>query len=311
MTSLNKRESPLADEVVLGVDIGGTNLRTGLVDTSFNLHDFAKVSSKKLLHDKNSVERLVEFFVDYLGSCSATPLAISVGFPSTVDQNRRSVVSTSNIPGLDDVPFAQKLEDATGIRTYVNRDTNFHLLHDIAALEMEGLPTVVGVYPGTGLGSALWINGRLHVGKTGAEGELGHLPIPGNNRVCGCGNIGCVETLAGGAYLEEIVNMRLPGTKIRKVFEDHPGNPYLEEYVENLSVPISAAINLLDPDAVILGGGVSAMPGFPFDLLMEKIYAHARKPLPANNLRVERAVPKQENAVIGAGIYAFGEERKT
>lgn len=311
MSSQNKRESLLADEVILGVDIGGTNLRTGIVDRSFTLHDFAKVSSRKLLHDENSVDRLVGFFVDYLADREVTPLAISVGFPSTVDQSRRSVISTSNIPGLDNVPFAQRLEDATGIRTYVNRDTNFHLLHDIAALKMEELSTVVGVYPGTGLGSALWINGGLHVGKTGAEGELGHIPIPGNSRVCGCGNIGCVETLAGGAYLEEIVDKRLPGAKIRKVFEENPGNPYLEEYIENLSLPISAAINLLDPDAVILGGGVSAMPGFPFDLLMEKIYAHARKPLPANNLRVERAAPKQENAVIGAGIYAFGEERKT
>ncbi len=295
------------DDVVVGIDIGGTNLRTGIIDRSRGLRDFAMTSSRKKLVGSRSSALLVEHVAGYLERTGVRPRAIAVGFPSTVDSTRRVVLSTSNIPGLNRIPFADLMEDAIGVPTFVNRDTNMLLLHDISSLGLERERVIVGCYPGTGFGSGLWIGGRLHVGKTGAEGELGHIPVRDNDLVCGCGNIGCVETIASGKYLEGLLAQHFPETPIGEAFLRHGDSGVLHEFVDNLSLPIASAINILDPDAVIVGGGVTAMPGFPRDLLVERVHSRTRKPQPESSLRVVFSEPRQQNGVIGAGIYGFSQ----
>lgn len=297
----------LPDDLVAGFDIGGTNLRAGLVDRNRNVEHFSLGSSRALLTDVDSGGRLVDFIASYVESTGVRPRAISAGFPSTVDRTRRRVLSTSNVPGLNNLPFADMVEEATGIPTFLNRDTNFHLLNDIAVLGLDGAQTVIGCYPGTGFGSGLWLGGELYVGRTGAEGELGHLPVKGVTSVCGCGNRGCVETIASGIYLEHLVRTHFPGTAISEVFVRHGDSDPLVDFVDNLSLPIASAVNILDPDAVVVGGGVIAMDGFPRGLLVKRVHEHARKPEPERSLRVLFAEPKQDNAVIGAGLYGFHE----
>lgn len=297
----------LSDSVVAGFDIGGTNLRAGMVDRDRNITHFALGSSRELLTDRGSADRLVRYIVTYIDETGLTPEAIAVGFPSTVDRTRRIVLSTSNVPGLDELPFADLLEKATGVPTFLNRDTNLHLLNDIAVLGLEDQNIVIGCYPGTGFGSGLWIGGRLHVGRTGAEGELGHMPVKGEERVCGCGNQGCVETIASGIYLEHLLRQHFPGTPIGEAFSRHGDSDPLRGFVDNLSLPIATGINILDPDAVIVGGGVIAMPDFPRTLLEERVRHHTRKPEPERSLRLVFAEPRQDNAVMGAGIYGFHE----
>lgn len=295
------------DDVVLGIDIGGTNLRLGIIDPEQRLSEFAITSSRKKLVGSKSAALLIDHIAGYLDRTGIRPRAISAGFPSTVDHTRRVVMSTSNIPGLDRIPFADLVEEALGVRTFINRDTNMLLLYDIASLGLAGERVIVGCYPGTGFGSGLWIGGRLHVGKTGAEGELGHIPVRNCDLVCGCGNIGCVETIASGMYLEKLVDEHFAGTPIGEVFVQHGESAVLHEFVDNLSLPIATAINVLDPDAVIVGGGVTAMPGFPRELLVERVRHRTRKPLPEADLRVVFSEPRQQNGVIGAGIYGFSQ----
>lgn len=295
------------DDVVVGIDIGGTNLRIGVIDRSRGLSQFTMTSSRKKLVGSKSASLLIEHLAAYLDRTGIRPRAVSAGFPSTVDNTRRVILSTSNIPGLNRIPFADLVEDALGIPTFLNRDTNMLLLHDISSLGLEKMQVIVGCYPGTGFGSGLWIGGRLYVGKTGAEGELGHIPVRNCDLVCGCGNVGCVETIASGRYLESLIDQHFPGTPIGEVFVRHRDSAVLREFVDNLSLPIASAINVLDPDAVIVGGGVTAMPGFPRDLLVERVHRRARKPEPEASLRVVFSEPRQENGVIGAGIYGFSQ----
>lgn len=297
----------MSDGVVAGFDIGGTNLRAGLVDRDRNLSHFIIGSSRELLHDSDSGQRLVRYIEGYLRETGLQPDAVAVGFPSTIDRTRRIVLSTSNVPGLNNLPFADLLEQAIGVPTFINRDTNLHLLNDIAVLGLEDQKVVVGCYPGTGFGSGLWIGGQLHVGHTGAEGELGHMPVKGEARVCGCGNQGCVETIASGIYLEHLARTHFPDTPISELFDRHGSSSVLEDFVDNLSLPIATAVNILDPDAVVIGGGVIAMQGFPRSLLVERVHEHTRKPEPDHSLRLVFAEPRQDNAVMGAGLYGFHE----
>lgn len=271
------------------------------------LSRFVLGSSRELLRDDQSASRLIAYVTEYLDRLEEPPVAIAMGFPSTIDRTRRVVLSTSNIPGLDNLHFADLVESATGIPTFLNRDTNLHLLNDIAVLGLGDCQTVIGCYPGTGFGSGLWIGGQLYVGRTGAEGELGHMPVKGVASICGCGNRGCVETIASGMYLEGVVRHSFPGTEISDVFAEHGDSQEIREFIDNLSLPIATALNILDPDALIVGGGVIAMKAFPRDLLEERVRVHARKPEPEASLRLVFAEPSQDNAVIGAGLYGFHE----
>lgn len=294
-----------SDHYVVGLDIGGTNLRMGLVDSDFGLSHFDITSSRTTLVGSKSAAALIEHLACYLDGLDVTPKAIVVGFPSTVDVTRRVVVSTSNIPGFDQLPFADLVEEAVGVPTYLERDTNLLLMHDMWQLGLREERVVVGCYPGTGFGSALSIGGALHVGKTGSEGELGHIPVKGLTAVCGCGNVGCIEAIASGRYLEHLLEEHFPGTSIGEAFTRHGDSDVLIDFVDSLSIPIASALNILDPHAVIVGGGVIAMEDFPRERLVDRVRAHARKPEPEGSLNLIFAEPRHENGVIGAGIYGF------
>ena len=277
----------------------------GVVDRTFALTEFNVTSTRATFTGSESAEALIEHLATLLDTTDVRPKAIVIGFPSTIDVTRRIVVSTSNIQGLDRLPFADLVEDAIGVPTYLERDTNLLLQHDMWSMGLQNERVVVGCYPGTGFGSALSIGGRLHLGKTGSEGELGHIPVKGLELRCGCGNIGCIEAIASGRYLETLIATHFPKTSIGEAFVRHGDTAVLTDFVDSLSIPIASAINILDPHAVIVGGGVIAMDKFPRELLIERIRAHARKPEPEASLRLVFAEANQENGVIGAGIYGF------
>lgn len=298
-----------AKQRVLGLDIGGTYLRAGLVDEQGTLFDFEMTSSAAMftLDRGNRMDGLAAYIRSYCDRHlqGKPPLAVSIGFPSTLNKDKTVLLSTPNLPGLDNLPVVALLEDALGVPVQINRDVNLLMLHDI---HEHGIPTegvVISCYFGTGLGNAIAINGYILSGKNGVAGELGHIPVLHGDRRCGCGNVGCVETLAAGQYLTELAEKHFPGENINTLFAHHGDAPELRQFVEILSLPVATEINILDPNCVILGGGVLQMPSFPLPLLEKYILAHTRKPFPCEGLRIVYARPSQASGVIGAGMYGF------
>lgn len=291
---------------VLGMDIGGTNMRFGLLNEKMELRAFAIESTQEVFQCVNPIEKLTERVRAYceknLGG--AMPKALCIGFPSTIDKERRVVTSTPNIKPLQNLRVADEMEEALGIPVYINRDVNFLLLYDMAFHKLPEEGTVIGLYAGTGLGNAVAIDGKLLLGKNGVAAELGHIPMWGQDGLCGCGNRGCLETIASGVYLEKLQRDFFPETPIHDLFQEKGDAPQLRQFIENLSLPIATEINIFDPDYIILGGGLLQMPSFPREQLLSCIRAHTRKPYPCETLEILYSQPRQENGVIGAGIYA-------
>ena len=126
----------------------------------------------------------------------------------------------------------------------------------------------------------------------------------GGTAVCGCGNVGCAECYVSGRALERIGAALFPDTPIAELFARHADTPELVRFVDGMACVAAAEINLLDPKATVIGGGVPSMAGFPFDRLTERIAARLRKPLPAARCAVYRSDDCPENGVRGAILCA-------
>ena len=279
-------------------------MRFGLVDELYQLSSFAIKNTQIIFTGKDTENSLIASVREYCDEYGF-PDAISAGFPATIDKKRKKVISAPNIKGLNNLPVADILEQALGIPVFVNRDTNFLLLYDVYHYQLDELANIIGCYIGTGFGNAVLINGRILLGKNGAAAELGHIPMLGKSAVCGCGNVGCIEAYASGKHLSEIRESCFPDTHITDIFSKHSADEAIEQFIDQLSLPVATEINIFDPDHVIVGGGVIQMKDFPLKRFEERIRVHSRKPFPESNLDIIYSYPKQENGVIGAGIYAY------
>jgi allose kinase len=290
---------------VLGMDIGGTNLRSAFVDAGYNVKDFNIGKTAEILFGANVPDKLAEYTANLLKTREIPPLAITIGLPSTVDRANRIVYSTPNIKGLDNVDIATCIERICNIPVFVIRDVCLLLLYDIYDNNLKKDGFILGFYIGTGFGNAISLNGNIVAGRHGVAGELGHIPVYGKADPCGCGNLGCIEAYASGKRLAEIRDIHFKGMAFDHILENYSGHPVIKEFIDYMAVGIATEITILDPEEIILGGGVIIQKGFPRDKLETAIQKYTRKPYPAKGLRFIYSKESNKNGVIGAGIFGF------
>lgn len=298
---------------VVGLDIGGTNCRIGIVDINNKLYDPQICLTADLQKEGRILDALGHFIIEYIRNKKADfdIQAISMGFPSTIDKERKTLLSTPNINGLNNIPIVSIYEEMFNLPVFINRDVNILMYHDISYLKIPRESITLGFYIGTGFGNAIYMNGKILLGKHGVAGELGHIPMIGQKKSCTCGNEACVEAYASGRYLEELCQLKFKETNIKNVYIEHSDKDELKQQVEYMSIPIATEVNIFDPDYIVLGGGLLQMNGFPKDMLEMYIYKHVRKPYPAEDLTIMYALSEQENGIIGAGLYAFSMLKET
>jgi allose kinase len=292
-------------EHVLGVDIGGTHIRSGMVGRDLSLTNF-RIAPSSLVEGAESARKLARYILEAAGGTA--PKAVAIGFPSTLDSSRRRLLSTPNLAGYNDLAIADLLEDILCCRVIIDRDVNMLFRHDLYELSLPRKGVQIAVYIGSGIGNVISVSGEILRGCNGVAAELGHIPMHGSSAVCGCGNIGCAETLAGGIRLSTLGSEYFPGTPVGELFVRFANTEVLAAFIDDLAIIITTEINLLDPDCIILGGGVLYMPGFPLSVLEARVLAHTRKPFPAANLRVLYSRASQEKGVLGAALSIFERE---
>lgn len=292
---------------ILGMDIGGTNFRMGLVDSELKAENIKVYASKDIYEKGDTVMNFAGCIKKYIENCQKEGkevAAVSIGCPSVVDRERRTLLSSTNFPGLDGVDLVAVLEDQLECRVFIEHDAYYLLAYDIMDFGMDNTGTMIGCYFGTGLGNAMYIDGKEYIGKNGTACELGHLPIPFNEYPCSCGNKGCIEMFSCGKALERIAAEHYRDCHIGDLFKEHREDKILKDFVEYMAAAVAAEANILDPDCIFIGGGIVQMEQFPKEYLEERIKAHCRKPYPASNLKLCFSRPSPVNGIIGAAIRA-------
>lgn len=287
----------------LGVDIGGTNTRLMLMNDQQVFQDYQKVPTQSWATLEDPLRGLEQVIAAYLHESNVSVAGVMLGLPGVLSRDRHTVLSLPFIPALDNQPVTQQLAARLGLPVCMDKDVNHLMWWDLTRLDV--LPDVaVGVYLGTGFGNSLWLNNDFYHGAHGGAGEIGHIPLKDNPLRCPCGKTGCVETLTSGNWLSGWAKQHVPETAISDLFTEHADHPDLQEFIERLARTVASEMNILDPQYLVLGGGVLAMTDFPLAQLERQIRSHLRSPHPANGLTIAVSGVSDETGCRGACLAA-------
>jgi glucokinase len=264
----------------VGVDLGGTNVRAALVRDDGTMGPVRKVATRSGEGPEAVLERIAAL-VERVAA-GARVDRVGVGVPGPVDFATRRVVRPPNLPGWDVVPVAAILEERLRVPVAIENDANAVVLGEALHGAGRGHPVVLGLTLGTGIGGGLVIDGAVHHGATGTGAEIGHCPVRPGGRRCGCGARGCLEAYASATALVKRARrvMRPPPASAREIAAaarrgDDRALGLLEELARYLGEGIASAVTLLDPDVVVLAGGLAAASRFLMPVVRETVRERA------------------------------------
>lgn len=284
----------------LGIDVGGTSTRL-LTLRGKVWSGFRKMPTASWAKTPDALTALANVIKDVLAE---QPISgVMLGLPGILSRNRQHVVSLPFIQALDDMPVAAHLSEITGVPVAMDKDVNHLMLWDL--LQLERMPdNAVGLYLGTGMGNSLWINGQFYHGEHGGAGEIGHIPWADSALPCPCGNHGCAETLTSGHWLSQWAQRHCPQSEMSHLFTHHGGHPDLQQFITRLAKVIASEMNILDPQYLILGGGVLSMADFPLAALRNQIERHLRPPVTRSGLNIIVSHATDQTGCRGACLAA-------
>ena len=201
---------------------------------------------------------------------------IGIAVPGPIDREGGRIIETPNA-GLSDFPLQKRLQKATGVPVVLENDVNAGVYGEFVAGAAKGCKSVVGIFPGTGVGGGIIIDGNLYRGRLGRAGEIGHMTIEVGGRLCGCGKYGCLEAVASKtAIVKDLVHLAATGeaptifeacgTDIKRIKSKwinkamDAGESAVIRVVERaawyLGIGLANCIDIFDPDILVIGGGL-------------------------------------------------------
>jgi glucokinase len=307
----------------LAFDIGGTKLAGGILTDTGELLDY----QTQLVHPSHDPERIltqIQTMLEILRADDSRLFkAIGVACAGQIDSRTGTVLASPNL-GWRDVPLAPRLEAMSGLPVFVDNDVKLAAVGEHQFGAGRGIPEMLCVMIGTGIGGGLILNDRLYDGAGGFAGEVGHTTVQWDGPVCPCGNRGCLEALAAGPAIERMVTDAIRHGRVSLVSElvgGHldrvhasvlasaikGGDVLAREVVGRagyyLGVAMASWVNLLNPQRIILGGGVVRHLPQLLELALQECRRRSLR-APLANLDVSLAHFGRESGVVGAGWFA-------
>ena len=312
---------------VVGVDFGGTKILAGVFDSQLRCLGRAKISTKPDRGVNAVIGRIARCVKDAVDECDLDlkqVRGVGVGAPGAVDTEAGKVLFGPNL-GWEDVPLKKELEKQLEVPVFVDNDCNVCTL-GVYETELEAKPrTMVGIFLGTGIGGGLILEGKPFSGFNRTAGEIGHMVLEVGGPKCSCGNRGCFEALAGrGSIFRKIQNAVKDGQKtvltellgsdledlrsgdLRKAIKR--GDKFVEKVVEEAAeytgIAVANVINLLNPEMVVLGGGlIDALEDEMMAIIVETAQDYA---MPGTYKGIEIIASKlgDDAGIVGAAVLA-------
>ncbi|HBR14464.1 MAG TPA: hypothetical protein DD723_02840 [Candidatus Omnitrophica bacterium] len=298
--------------LTIGVDVGGTNIKLGLVDSSGKIRDRSFLETKSYSSDKGKlISALADAVLNLLGKNKLTQadvLGVGLGLPGLIDPVRGIVHVLPNIPGWHNVPIKALLEKKTGIPTFIENDVNLITLGEWKFGIGQGCQNLVCITLGTGVGGGLILNNALYRGEGFVAGEIGHMPLNEKGPVCPCGGWGCFERYVGNQTLlaKARKTFKNKNMGIQDVFalanQGHSqALAFWEETATRIGNALVGVVNLLNPRMIIIGGGVAN--NFKYmGKTIEKIIQQRAMKVQAKMVKIVQARLIDDAGLIGAQV---------
>lgn len=313
---------------LLGIDLGGTTIKFGILTLEGEVQEKWAIETNTLENGRHIVSDIVESLKHRLSLYGLTKddfLGIGMGSPGAVDRTSKTVTGAFNLNWADTQEVGSVIEKEVGIPFFIDNDANVAALGERWVGAGANNPDVVFVTLGTGVGGGVIADGNLIHGVAGAGGEIGHMIVdPENGFTCTCGNKGCLETVASATGVVRVARQlaeQYEGSSAIKAAIDNgdtvtskdifiaaeDGDKFANFVVERVSRYLGLAAanisNILNPDSVVIGGGVSAAGEF-LRSRVEKYFVTFAFPQVKKSTKIKIAELGNDAGIIGAASLA-------
>ena len=304
---------------VIGIDIGGTNIRAAVVNSNGEILHQIKVKSNArdgIEHLLKNLGEVITSFADFQTEC------IGIGIPGIIDQKNGILTQAPNITGVKNFPLIKEIKKVTSLESIiVENDANSAALGEYWMGSGAQSNSMLMLTLGTGLGGGIVLNGELWRGEDGMAGEIGHIIIDPAGPLCNCGNNGCFESFVSAEAVRRIVNNNTVLKEFTK--NTHPddipekimllaieGNEdslqIWKDIGKTLGIGITSLVNLLNIDSVIIGGGLSNAWELFQNWMLIEIKKRALSG-PGERLKIHPASLGDNAGIFGCAYLAYKE----
>ena len=308
---------------IAGVDIGGTNTKIGIVSSEGRI--VAKESIKTLSMEgvESTLKRIWASIKELLEKNEINYedlLGVGMGIPGPV-REQEIVGFFANFPWEKNLNIAKLFRNISGKETKLENDVNVIALGEARHGAGRGAKTSVTIALGTGIGGGIYIDGKIISGFNGAGGEVGHMKLVKDGKLCGCGQKGCFEAYASATGIEREAISRLKVNKTNKLYQKLNGEidkveakdvfdcakegdafslDIVDYEAEYLAMGIGNVLNLINPEKIILAGGVSLAGDILLDRVKEKLPKYAMSVAIENGFSIELGILGNDSGIYGA-----------
>jgi glucokinase len=266
------------EKYAVGVDLGGTNIKIGIVSDKGKLVKSISIKTEADCGPKSVIANIIKGVETILAKNKLKIQGIGIGCPGVVSIKKGIVENAPNLPGWKNVKLGPIIKEKFGYKVHLENDANAAAIGELMFGAGKKFDSFVMVTLGTGVGGGIVFNKKIFRGEFGAAGEIGHISIDVNGPKCNCGSTGCIEAYAGNSYLKEQIRNELkdyPDSKVWKLIANdltkvspriiqaasEKKDAYAKFVIERMGKQLGAALaslsNLLDISTFIIGGGVA------------------------------------------------------
>jgi glucokinase len=322
-----------ADDLILGVDLGGSKILTAVTNSQWKmLSQDHSITPAKKGHEAviRSILESAHHALERADVDISELTAVGIGAPGLSNPETGILFTSASLPGWRDIPLRDIMQERLGKKTFLINDANAAALGEFYFGAARGIRNFIYITLSTGIGGGIIIDGKIYSGAIGAAGEVGHMTIDDEGPICNCGNRGCWETLASGTALAREARHRIKegvATSILEYAEGdvekvtaqvihsaaEQGDSLAKELIARtgyyVGVGLANLINIFNPELIVIGGGLSNIG----DMLLEPAFKVAEERAYKEAFQAVRFASAglgRNSGVLGAAAFALQEMRK-
>ena len=246
----------------MGIDLGGTKIEAAILNPQNEVLFRERIPTEAHLGPEHILNQIASLYKKACLSIDGASHTLGLGTPGSIS-TKTGLLKNSNTTSLNNQPLQQMVEKKLGHSVVIENDANCFALAEATLGAGKGYGLIFGVILGTGCGGGIVIDGKIRKGPQSIAGEWGHMSIDPNGPLCYCGKKGCVETFISGSGLErQFENITNQKTSTQELFQlplnaDLKTKSFLAQWYRNIGRSLANVIDILDPDIIVLGGGLS------------------------------------------------------